>query len=205
MLAPWRAPLAHALHRNRALVYARYFQLATLRSDGRPANRTVVFRGFREATNQLKLIADHRSEKIEQLQAQPWVEACWYFPKTREQFRLLGQLRLVLETESDAELAQVRRMQWQELSDAARLQFAWPQPKQPRVEEGFEPLPPDPILPLDNFCLLLFDPVEVDHLELRGEPQNRTLYRLPCDRVPCDRVLDPSQPDPDWLVEAVNP
>ena len=200
MLAPWRTPLAHALHRNRALVYARYFQLATLRPNGRPANRTVVFRGFREATNQLKLIADHRSEKIEQLQVQPWAEACWYFPKTREQFRLSGQLRLVLETELDAELAKARWMQWQELSDAARLQFAWPQPKQPRVAGGFEPPPPDPLLPRDNFCLLLFDPVEVDHLELRGKPQNRTLYR-----VPCDRVLDPSQPDPDWLLEAVNP
>jgi pyridoxamine 5'-phosphate oxidase len=45
-LAPWRSALARALHRNRALVYARYFQLATVRADGRPANRTVVFRGF---------------------------------------------------------------------------------------------------------------------------------------------------------------
>jgi len=195
MLAPWRTPLAEALYRNRTLAYARYFQLATLRSDGRPANRTVVFRGFWELTNQLKLITDRRSEKIGQLQIQPWAEACWYFPNSREQFRLLGRLRLVMDGEPDAELSKARLLQWQELSDAARLQFAWPDPKQPRVESGFEPLLPDPKQPLDNFCLLLFDPVEVDHLELQGEPQNRSLYR----------VLDSSKSRQDWQIEAVNP
>lgn len=45
-LAPWRPVLAKSLRLNRALTYARYFQLATLRGDGRPANRTVVLRGF---------------------------------------------------------------------------------------------------------------------------------------------------------------
>lgn len=193
MLAPWRTPLARALHRNRALAYARYFQLASLRPNGRPANRTVVFRGFWEPTNQLKIIADRRSEKIDQLQRQPWAEACWYFPKTREQFRLSGSLKRVLADESDAALLKARQMQWHDLSDGARLQFAWPDPKQPRAATGFEPPPADPLTPPDNFCLLLFDPTEVDHLELRGEPQNRCLYRLP------------PEPNSTWRVAAVNP
>ncbi|MCA1991428.1 MAG: pyridoxamine 5'-phosphate oxidase family protein, partial [Coleofasciculus sp. S288] len=90
-LAPWRSLLASALHKNRSLPYARYFQLATIRADGRPANRTVVFRGFLDSTNQLKIITDTRSQKAEQIDHQPWGEVCWYFPKTREQFRLLGQ------------------------------------------------------------------------------------------------------------------
>ena len=42
----WRLSLTSALHRNRHLVYSRYFQLATVGLEGRPANRTVVFRGF---------------------------------------------------------------------------------------------------------------------------------------------------------------
>ncbi|MBW4464980.1 MAG: pyridoxamine 5'-phosphate oxidase family protein [Pegethrix bostrychoides GSE-TBD4-15B] len=196
-LAPWRTPLARALHRNRALVYARYFQLATLRPNGHPANRTVVFRGFQEP-NQLKLIADRRSEKIGQIQHQPWTEACWYFPKTREQFRLLGTLKLVLSCDPDAQLAAARQQQWQDLSDAARLQFAWPHPKQTRAgsnsdskaKSDFEPPLPDPLEPPDTFCLLLLSPVEVDHLELRGEPQNRCLYRAM---------------DQTWVTEAVNP
>lgn len=141
------------------------------------------------------MIADQRSEKIGQLQSQPWAEACWYFPKTREQFRLSGQLKLVLADEPDAEVAQARQLQWQQLSDAARIQFAWPDPKQPRSDSGFEPPPPDPLEPLDHFCLMLFNPTEVDHLALRGEPQSRWLYR----------ALTPSEPDQKWQVEAVNP
>lgn len=42
--APWRALVEKSLARNRALPNARYIQIATVRPDGRPANRTVVFR-----------------------------------------------------------------------------------------------------------------------------------------------------------------
>ncbi|MDZ8051917.1 MAG: Npun_F5749 family FMN-dependent PPOX-type flavoprotein [Aulosira sp. ZfuVER01] len=177
-LAPWRSAIARALHQNRSLAYARYLQLATVRVNGLPANRTVVFRGFLEATNQLKFITDSRSEKAEQIQQQPWAEVCWYFPNTREQFRITGCLTLV-GSDSQAELAPARATTWQELSDAARIQFAWPHPGKGRnknEQAAFKPLPPDPRQPLPNFCLLLLDPLQVDHLELRGEPQNRWLY-----------------------------
>lgn len=42
--ASWKARLQGALAKNRSLANARYVQLATVRPDGRPANRTVVFR-----------------------------------------------------------------------------------------------------------------------------------------------------------------
>lgn len=185
-LAPWRSPLARALHRNRSLVYSRYVQLATVQLDGRPANRTVVFRGFLDDSNQLKFITDSRSEKVPQIQAHPCGEVCWYFPKTREQFRLLGQLTLVTDEVTEENLAKARQRQWVELSDAARLQFAWPPSRQERLtqsaapeeipDDPFSPPSPDPIAPLPNFCLLLLDPTQVDHLELRGDPQNRYVY-----------------------------
>jgi pyridoxamine 5'-phosphate oxidase len=192
-LAPWRSLLARALHRNRSLVYARYAQLATVRNDGRPANRTVVFRGFLEPTQQLKFITDRRSEKVGQILAQSWGELCWYFPTSREQFRLSGKLTLVQADCADPELAKARQMQWHDLSDAARGQFDWPDPGKLRSEAAsFNQPPPDPLQPLPNFCLLLLDPTEVDHLELRGDPQNRCLYRY--------------QPETaEWLVESVNP
>ena len=178
-LAPWRSPLSHALHRNRSLVYARYLQLATVRADGRPANRTVVFRGFLGDTNQLKFVTDSRSKKADQIDGKPWAEACWYFPKTREQFRLAGKLILVRDNNPATDLLQARQSAWQELSDAARVQFAWPHPGAPRAnQDAFEPPNPNPTEPNANFCLLLLDPVEVDVLELRGEPQNRWLYQL---------------------------
>ncbi|MEH2023181.1 Npun_F5749 family FMN-dependent PPOX-type flavoprotein [Nostoc sp.] len=177
-LAPWRGAIAHALQRNRSLVYARYLQLATLQTNGRPANRTLVFRGFLEDTNQLKFITDNRSAKADQIQQQPWAEVCWYFPNTREQFRITGCLTLVSGDDFHQGLQPARIAMWQELSDAARLQFAWPYPGKPRIQEAgaFEPPPPDSVEPVPNFCLLLLDPVQVDHLELRGEPQNRSLY-----------------------------
>lgn len=174
-LAPWRSPLAHALHRNRALPYARYVQLATLRADGKPANRTVVFRGFLENTNQLRFITDRRSEKTGQLEGQPWGEICWYFPKTREQFRILGTLRVVSADHADEEMLKARKMLWHDLSDGGRSQFAWASPRQLKTAP-LEQATPDPLNPLSTFCLLLLEPTQVDHLELRGDPQNRYLY-----------------------------
>lgn len=192
-LAPWRSLLSRALHQNRSLPYARYFQLATVRTDGRPANRTVVFRGFLNDTNQLKIITDSRSQKADQISYQSWGEACWYFPKSREQFRLTGQLTLIGADHPNQSLTDARQATWQELSDSARLQFAWPHPGEPRTEDNtaFSPLPPDPKHPLPNFCLLLLEPTQVDHLELRGDPQNRWRY-----------YQNNSQ---DWFKEFVNP
>ncbi len=192
MLAPWRSPLAHALHRNRSLVHARYLQLATVRPDGRPANRTVVFRGFLEPTNQLKITTDTRSEKATQIALCPWGEICWYFPKTREQLRLFGRLTLVDAHHPDAALMKARQIQWHDFSDASRVQFEWAAPGQPRdPADPFSPPPPDPDNPLPNFCLVLFDPIQVDHLELRGDPQTRSRY-----------TLDDQE---GWQVESVNP
>ncbi|WP_460207190.1 Npun_F5749 family FMN-dependent PPOX-type flavoprotein [Scytonema sp. NUACC21] len=176
-LAPWRSPLARALHRNRSEPHSRYFQLATVQADGRPANRTVVFRGFRDDTNQLKIITDSRSQKFDQINYQAWGEACWYFTNTREQFRLAGELVLVDANHPEPEMQKARQITWQEISDNARLQFAWPVPGESRANtEAFSPLLPDSTLPLSNFCLLLLDPVKVDRLELRGDPQNRWWY-----------------------------
>ncbi|MEQ9354822.1 Npun_F5749 family FMN-dependent PPOX-type flavoprotein [Coleofasciculus chthonoplastes] len=190
-IAPWRVPLSRALHRNRSLPYARYFQLATVCPDGYPANRTVVFRGFFD--NHLKIITDARSHKVNQIYHNSGAEICWYFPNTREQFRLRGQLILIGEDYPELTLKNERQTTWQRLSDAARVQFAWSNPGEPRVESdpAFSQPPPDPEQPLPNFCLLLLEPIQVDHLELRGDPQNRSRYTQECDRQ--------------WIKQAINP
>ncbi|MBD2308182.1 pyridoxamine 5'-phosphate oxidase family protein [Chroococcidiopsis sp. FACHB-1243] len=191
-LAPWRSPLARALHLNRSLPYARYLQLATVRINGRPANRTVVFRGFLENSDRLKFVSDTRSEKFAQIEAQPWAEACWYFPKTREQFRITGTLKAIASDCPDPELQQACIVSWQELSDSARLQFAWAHPELRAADDAFKPPAPSAEVPLPHFCLLLLEPVQVDRLELRGDPQNRTIYTwLEGDRA--------------WSTQAVNP
>ncbi|MEJ7639323.1 MAG: pyridoxamine 5'-phosphate oxidase family protein, partial [Singulisphaera sp.] len=124
----WRPCLTLALYRNRRSAQARYVQLATIREDRRPANRTVVFRGFVEETDLLIFTADDRSRKVEQVERAPWAEACWYFPDSREQFRLLGRSSVVRADHPDRSLAEARIAAWRSLSDAARLTFAWPEP-----------------------------------------------------------------------------
>jgi len=193
-LAPWRSPLSRALHRNRAQAFCRFLQLATIRADGSPANRTVVFRGFLDGSNLLMFICDRRSEKTAQIEHNPDAEACWYFTKTREQFRLSGRLVVVSADTMDPALVEARSQLWQRISDNARLQFAWPEPKAPRHKDAdFSPPAPDPQTPLPTFCLMLLNPHSVDQLSLRGEPQDRTVYQ---------RV---DEGDGDWLVSDVNP
>jgi PPOX class probable FMN-dependent enzyme len=192
VLAPWRSPLARALHLNRSLPNARYVQLATVRENGHPANRTVVFRGFLEETNRLQFITDIRSQKIRQIQSNPWSEVCWYFPKTREQFRLLGQLTLVDETHPDETLLIVRQRLWQKVSDAARRQFVWPDPGQLLTEpRELATADLNPEHPVSNFCVLLLEPTTVDYLTLKGDPQRRELHTM--------------QPDGLWVTQRVNP
>lgn len=194
ILATWRSPLSRALHRNRSLPNARYVQLATVRPDGSPANRTIVFRGFvggpfcrnvdpqNNLADTLQFVTDRRSEKAIEIKHQALGEVCWYFPKTREQFRLRGRLTLITEDMLDVPnmpFQAVRSHLWQSLSDNARIQFAWPHPGQNRADTGaFHPDPPDEKQPLPHFCALLLHPSAVDHLELRGEPQNRWQYGL---------------------------
>lgn len=191
VLAPWRPVLARALHRNRSKVYSRYPQLATITPDGRPANRTVVFRAFLPETDSLTFVTDHRSDKIHHLATNPAAELCWYFTQTREQFRFNGDIQVVSATTIDDTLMKARQQAWEALSDRARQQFAWPHPGQPRTLEGFETLSLDPQIPLDTFAVLLLHPLMVDHLELKGEPQNRCQYWR--------------QADGSWERQAVNP
>ncbi|CAN1209661.1 Pyridoxamine 5'-phosphate oxidase Alr4036 family FMN-binding domain-containing protein [Tumidithrix helvetica PCC 7403] len=194
-LAPWRSLLDRNLDLHQSQPEARFLQLATIDLDGYPANRTVVFRGFLPNTNQLKFVTDRRSPKIQQIAFNPLAEACWYFPKTREQFRLRGKLRAIA-YDSESDLQAARRIAWQELSDAARMQFGWAYPRQPRTSHptAFLPPPSSSDLPLDTFCLLLLEPIQVDRLELFGEPHNRSIY--------VREIRDRQQV---WSVQAVNP
>ncbi|MEM6252253.1 MAG: Npun_F5749 family FMN-dependent PPOX-type flavoprotein [Cyanobacteria bacterium P01_D01_bin.156] len=183
--APWRSILARALHRNRSRPYCRYMQLATINKRGKPANRTVVFRGF--VQDCLQIITDGRSEKIDEILACPWAEVCWYFTVTREQFRISGQLTVV----GADNQTNIRLQAWQGLSPKARQQFYWPHPGHPRAESSnFETEAMVLEQPPDSFYVLLLGVQRVDHLNLKGEPQNRCIYEYT---------------DQGWTMGAVNP
>ena len=174
----WRPSLVLALYQNRNAPNARFVQLATVRADGRPANRSLVFRGFLHESHQLTFVTDTRARKTGELAASPRAEICWYFPVTHEQFRIGGTITLVGDDTSEATLAAARRDAWRALPEATRVSFTWPPPGLPR--DARVPFPanhPDPLEPLPHFGLIVLDPLDVDFLELNGTPQNRWEYR----------------------------
>ena len=106
-----------------------------------------------EDTNKLKIITDTRSEKITEIQNRSSGEICWYFTNTREQFRIAGNIIIINSNHQESELQRVRESTWQDLSDNARIQFAWPHPGESRANpEAFSPQQLDEKNPLDNFC-----------------------------------------------------
>ncbi len=173
----WRPSLDLALHRNRSRPELRFVQLATVRTDGRPAIRTVVFRGFLDDMRKLAFTTDSRSAKRSEIQANPRGEICWYFPVTREQFRVGGVLALVGPESTHPALRQARADVWAELSDEVRASFTWPTPRErlKSVALSFAPLPASSP-PVENFLLMTLTATEVDHLELHGEPHHRWIY-----------------------------
>jgi PPOX class probable FMN-dependent enzyme len=191
-LAPWRSHLQRALHRNRSQIFSRYFSLATVTEAGYPTNRTVVFRGFLDKSNKIEVVTDIRSEKFIHLSKNPQGEICWYFAKTREQFRIRGKVELITEKYEGERLLSRRQKAWEKLSQAGKEQFYWANPGTLLAEnKEIIAFNIDEKKPAVNFCLLLFNPERVDHLELRSNPQNRHIYELTSE----DK----------WLMNAVNP
>ncbi|RUS32904.1 pyridoxamine 5'-phosphate oxidase-domain-containing protein [Jimgerdemannia flammicorona] len=107
---PWKAVIKRSFAANiKENKQAAYLSLATVRSNGRPANRNVVFRGFAgeehdgltEWESDLPVFTtDLRSAKIEQIQQNSWGELSWWFPATGDQFRITGRLHPVAHHDS---------------------------------------------------------------------------------------------------------
>lgn len=173
----WRTDLDRALAENRSAASARYVQLATIREDGTPANRTLVFRGFAGEPAQLLFLTDGRSHKAGQITARPVGEACWFFPETMEQFRFHGLLALVGEDHADESLREKRTILWQQIDDNVRQLLSWPAPGQLRDPASeFQNGGAEDQAPPEHFNLLLLNPTIVDYLDLTSFPHKRIQY-----------------------------
>ena len=169
----WLSALKDVLKSLESSPESRFAQLATIDVEGRPTNRTLVFRRFTNE-NELVFTTDARSKKAEQLEETPWAELCWWFPPRREQFRIQG--RAYLSDGSDfAEFALARSEIWNELKEAAKRSFTWPVPGQ-RLADSSEFLVPVPESIPPHFSLLLLRPERVDHLDLQPDPHHREIH-----------------------------
>ena len=174
-----------ALERGRRRPESRYAQLATVRSDGRPANRTVVVRGFLGESNHLSIVTDSRSKKYGEIAANPNVELCWYFAESREQFRLAG---LAL---GDAVDSGARRSAWNGLSEGGRRSFFWPECGAPRAADPEFRAPAELSTPPANFVSLALKISAVDYLDLRPDPHARVSFALNSDGLWDAAALNP--------------
>lgn len=169
----WRQAVLTALKKNgKHMPYVKYFQMATVKPNGRPANRTVVYRGFLGDSADITMVTDLRSGKVEEIRANSAGEFAWYMPETRDQFRIAGDLTVV--AHDSATMQKERQEAWARMSPGGRAQFAWPVPGFPRLDDenpdAFdipEDLTSDPKTVLENFCLVVMRVDEVDHLSLR--------------------------------------
>jgi PPOX class probable FMN-dependent enzyme len=186
----WTTALRQALKHNRREAHSRYFQLATVDTEGKPRVRTVVYRGLDDDQQSPVFITDTRSAKMSHLDRQA-VEVCWYFPISREQFRIAGQAEVF------AFHHHQRLAVWQGLSDAARAQFFWPTPGEAvangeqAINEGYN----DRATPPPNFATVAIRPERIDHLRL-SNPQRRMLSAL---------TASTPHSATGWVVHEVNP
>ena len=173
-MADWRALLLKSLDKTRSMPESRYFQLATVDESGCPQNRTVVCRGFDERSDVLWVVTDTRNHKVSELRHQARASICWYFTKTREQYRFVVNSQIHT-PDINASLCE---QHWGRLSVAARQQFLWGEPGSVRVSPrrslidhtaGTEVVPA-------HFCVLTLTVEAVDYLNLRGNPQQRLSF-----------------------------
>ncbi|XP_074585161.1 pyridoxine/pyridoxamine 5'-phosphate oxidase 2 isoform X2 [Curcuma longa] len=163
-MASWKPLLLKSLDSNAHLKHSAFFQLATVGSDGRPSNRTVVFRGFQEGTDMIQINTDRRSAKIEEIQ--------------------------------HCRFGEQREKAWFASSLKSRLQYLASTPSLPAIttNDPGEELKLDPSEgPVDAFCLLIFDPDQVDYLNLRSN----------------ERLIFTSKPNGSscklWMSQKINP
>ena len=218
----WRTALKKALDANKSVPNAKYFQVATTQANtstndqdddsGFPAIRTVVFRGFldRDQTK-VTFVTDTRSKKVGDLTANKKCEICWYFPTSREQFRLRGFANVITNESTDDVDMKDRSISWKKMRPGARGQFSWPEPGQPRLPEHEEAYDVDRLIEdeheyenlwpkdnvLENFCLVTVDVNRIDHLELKGN--KRYLYSLQ------QKNEENEEQENDWIVCEVCP
>ncbi|XP_044493299.1 pyridoxine/pyridoxamine 5'-phosphate oxidase 2-like [Mangifera indica] len=192
--APWKQRLVQAMEPNSRLRHSSYFQLATIGLNGRPSNRTVVFRGFQENSDKIQINTDIRTRKIEELKHCPFAEICWYFTDSWEQFRINGRIDVIDGLDPDPVKLQIREKSWFASSVKSRLQYLGPNPGYPCLEKQPMEFSLDPSTgPVDAFCLLVLDPDQVDYLNLKSNQRLMFTCKLSDNGEKC------------WTSEIVNP
>ncbi|XP_014524142.1 pyridoxine/pyridoxamine 5'-phosphate oxidase 2 [Vigna radiata var. radiata] len=191
----WKQLLLNALESNAHLKHSSFMQLATVGTNGTPSNRTVVFRGFQDNTDNIQINTDARTRKIEELKLCSSAEICWYFTDSWEQFRINGNVDIIDGSNAEPLKLQQREHSWFASSLRSRSQYLCPNPGLPCLHEQAQPdISLDPSTgPIDAFCLLILEPHQVDYLNLKSN--QRLTFKSSVSAAA----------EKSWTVERVNP
>ena len=239
--APWMDSLKKALNhggtqrskRDRSEAKRKQVQLATVDpASGRPAVRTIVFRGFLASelassdaapkpkngeSCLLTFITDSRAEKVRHVSSaesgRAPVELCWWLDEAGVQFRISGDAVLASSTSEDPRLRAACEAVWERLGESTRSTFTWPHPGE-QVSPSNVTRPGGDggdgggggggvSLSEAHFRLVVVVPHRVDELRLGGK-QKRTLYTLK-DEAPGAGEGPLALLGTEWNVEDVNP
>jgi pyridoxamine 5'-phosphate oxidase len=145
--------------------------LATVDTQNSPAARSVIIRKVAD-DGSLWLTSHARSQKNREVRMHPLAAMVFWFPKTREQFRISGSVKVLNAGNHPEVLEEV----WATLPEATRATFYWPQPDAPRSKDAqaFPAAPPaNEPQPPETFEVLVLHPRIVDRLDLRPHPHDR--------------------------------
>jgi pyridoxamine 5'-phosphate oxidase len=158
--------------------------LATLSRNGSPRARSLVCRAI-DDNGTVWFVSDSRSKKNAQIRNDRRVEAVFWLPMLRRQFRIRGEARVIDPNDP-------RRVElWKSLSDATRAMFTWPTPGEKRSDsdEAFTKMLPTDAAPASFFEAIAIHPRLVEELDLSDHPHARRHWRR----------------KDGWLAEPINP
>jgi pyridoxamine 5'-phosphate oxidase len=169
----WLSILRDALHEEYGWNAARVATLATVDRSDAPHARSVICRRI-DDDGQLYFTSDARSDKNSQVHAEPRVELVFWLPRSRTEFRVAGEMRIVSFGQDET----LRREIWREMSDESRSIFFWPTPG---VAVAGDDVYPEAVSadvnPPANFEILILRPTQVERLVLSVHPHRRRRWR----------------------------
>ena len=180
-MPPWLAYICSAQRKESNIDSSRWIQLATIGTDNTPRVRTVVFRGWSDSY-EMKIFIDRRSEKYHELDLNNNVEICWYFSKTKSQFRFRGISRI--------DFGKDTLHSWNRLNERSKLMWSWPKPGRRFVlEKKMDSSVKTNQELSDNFALLKIEINYVEQLVLSKPTHVRRKWLR----------------DNEWIEERINP
>ncbi len=157
-MPPWFIHIKSAQRKEPKIGSSRWVQLATVGIDNTPRVRTVVFRGWSKSY-EMEIFTDNRSQKFHELDLNNNVEICWFFSKTKCQFRLRGKSRF--------ELSKNNVNHWEQLTESSKSMWSWPAPGQNYIFDNKKELSAQKIEGVsNNFSVLKIGFNHVDQLIL---------------------------------------